>query len=407
MCSCLQNKTVTSLAIVLFAMQTLGGDHGGSSPEETDSLIAAVNVGKWWRQQQQQEENSQQQNSQQYTEKEASQQQDANKQMDQDQQQRHSQQQQDGHPQTKPKQPEPPQAAEISDRGHPQMADVSHTMSQLDFTSTVALLLGLPVPFGNVGSVDAVMWDAVWEGVHGERGGTCEQRKSDSQDGSGDYGGDSQESTEAEERTGGQEESGGSHEGSENNMCRGGPSEQELRWQHSYLEALALTSHQVCVCALNVCALMCLCVSVSVCVCVSVCSSVCVFVCKCVCLQVCVFVCPAFTRPRSKTPKTNPCLSVLCAVQVHRYLTAYSQVSALPSQDLEAGTKKHEEAQQAYLDYVQRASGQQESEEQQTGESVNSVGQLHANALAKMLDFLEGELGRLPSSDSFFSCCDT
>lgn len=37
-------------------------------------------------------------------------------------------------------------------------------MSQLDFAATLALLLGLPVPFGNVGTVDARMWAAAWEG---------------------------------------------------------------------------------------------------------------------------------------------------------------------------------------------------------------------------------------------------
>eukprot|EP00967_Tisochrysis_lutea_P072212 scaffold96176_cov19-Tisochrysis_lutea.AAC.2 len=41
-------------------------------------------------------------------------------------------------------------------------------MTQLDFTSTLALLLGLPIPYGNVGSVDMHMWAAAWEEGGGE-----------------------------------------------------------------------------------------------------------------------------------------------------------------------------------------------------------------------------------------------
>jgi len=86
--------------------------------EETDSLLVTLNVGKWRRQQ--------------------------------EKQQQQQQQQQQGHPKSPP--------------AHPQMSDVTHTMPQIDFTSTLALLMGVPVPFGNVGSVNEGMWAAAWEG---------------------------------------------------------------------------------------------------------------------------------------------------------------------------------------------------------------------------------------------------
>ncbi|KAF5835037.1 alkaline-phosphatase-like protein [Dunaliella salina] len=184
--------------------QTLGGDHGGSSKEETDSLIAAINVGKWRRQgqrqpwQQQHSRNSPSPNSEQSQQKQKQPAQpdpssdDAHQNLQQQQQQQptkpdpdpddeqhkhlHLQQQQQQQQQqqgttgiwTLPHEhlrPEPPQASDVL---RPQMRDVAHVMTQLDFTSTLALLLGLPIPYGNVGSVDEHMWAAAWEEGKGE-----------------------------------------------------------------------------------------------------------------------------------------------------------------------------------------------------------------------------------------------
>ena len=41
-----------------FHVQTLSGDHGGGSPDETDSLLLAFNLHKWWRRRRQRQEES-------------------------------------------------------------------------------------------------------------------------------------------------------------------------------------------------------------------------------------------------------------------------------------------------------------------------------------------------------------
>ena len=149
------------------------------------------------------------------------------------------------------------------------MSDVTNTMSQLDFTSTLALLLGLPVPYGNVGSVDAHMWAAAWEGRGGQHGAVAHTICRPGYDPEGSHHPPAHgpvitsDTPNAHAHATTSPDSAGSEEAARpSSSCNSralSDSAAELGWRHSYLEALALTSLQVRVCE---------CVCVSVCVCV-------------------------------------------------------------------------------------------------------------------------------------------
>lgn len=85
--------------------QTLTGDHGGATPEETDTPLLAVNIG-------------------QYAAVNAT---------------------------KNPNTTTPPA------RSHP-ASFTPHHMPQIDLAPTLSLLLGLPVPFSNIGKVDGALW---------------------------------------------------------------------------------------------------------------------------------------------------------------------------------------------------------------------------------------------------------
>lgn len=100
--------------------QTDDGDHGGSTPDEINTAVAAFNLGKWRRRQL-----------------------------------------------AEAKQPEGQSpgaaAAEPVCTASQQGSCTAQlpTMSQIDLTPTLSMLLGVPIPYGNLGKVPAQVWNAL------------------------------------------------------------------------------------------------------------------------------------------------------------------------------------------------------------------------------------------------------
>lgn len=139
--------------------QTLGGDHGGSSPAETDTVLAAFSMGVWWRHRHPGGEAAAGRGSQQSTQAAAGAAVDGVGDADF----------RSGEAGVAAGVQSGPGAgvAEVWESGGPAAGaaagagarmKVAHTVAQLDLTATFAMLMGVPVPYSNIGGIDPHLW---------------------------------------------------------------------------------------------------------------------------------------------------------------------------------------------------------------------------------------------------------
>ncbi len=149
--------------------QTLTGDHGGGSAEEVDTVMVAFHLGRWRAARDERAEQEQQ--------------------LQEQQLEQHQEQQQEKGPRQEQQEQRPLQQRQQADREGEEGGEVGQgaggqhdgavatgvpgveavrpeRMLQNDLTPTWALLLGLPVPFGNLGAVNRRLWELGWPG-HG------------------------------------------------------------------------------------------------------------------------------------------------------------------------------------------------------------------------------------------------